>query len=186
MFTNQNLLSLQFFTTKGTSHKEELHENVKEDWNISYFVPWVFFKFLKLRKWYRITWNISHNCYPESLLWWVEIFWLCIELSLYPKSLKALSINTTKWLNTLKQFVGTLPTNCLSFLDHFLKLALKGLMKSYFYKPQSDSESSFLKLFSSRSWQNLSVKIIWLDVEEEIVSPLVIELIETLNIGYIF
>ena len=59
-------------------------------------------------------------------------------------------------------------------------------MKSYFYKPQSDSESSFLKFSSSRSWQNLSVKIIWLDAEEEIVSPLVIELIETLNIAYIF
>ena len=146
----------------------------------------MFFKFLKLYRWYRITWNISHNRYPESLLWLVEIFWLCIELSLYPRSLKAWSINPTKWLNTLKQFVGNLPTNCLSFLDHFVKLALTGLMKSYFCKPQSDSESSFLKLFSSRSCQNLSVKVIWLDVEEEIVSPLVIELIETLNIAYIF
>ena len=26
-----------------------------------------------------------------------------------------------------KQFVGNLPTNCLSVFDHFLKLALKGL-----------------------------------------------------------
>ena len=28
---------------------------------------------------------------------------------------------------TLKQFVGNLPTNCLSVFDHFVKLALKGL-----------------------------------------------------------
>ena len=38
-----------------------------------------------------------------------------------------LSPNPTKWLKTLKQFVGNLPTNCLSVSDHFVKLALKGL-----------------------------------------------------------
>ena len=31
-----------------------------------------------------------------------------------------LSANLTKWLNTLKQFVGKLPTNCLSVFDHFM------------------------------------------------------------------
>ena len=35
--------------------------------------------------------------------------------------------NPTKWSNTLKQFVGKLPTNCLSVFDYFLKLALTGL-----------------------------------------------------------
>ena len=38
-----------------------------------------------------------------------------------------LSANPTKWLNTLKQFVGNLPTNCLSVPDYFVKLALKGI-----------------------------------------------------------
>ena len=38
-----------------------------------------------------------------------------------------LSANPTKWSNTLKQFVGNLPTNCLSVFDHFMNLALKGL-----------------------------------------------------------
>ena len=38
-----------------------------------------------------------------------------------------LSANPTKWSNTLKQFVGNLPTNCLSVFDHFVKLALKRL-----------------------------------------------------------
>ena len=38
-----------------------------------------------------------------------------------------LSTNFTKWSNTLKQFVGKLPTNCLSVFDHFVGLALKGL-----------------------------------------------------------
>ena len=39
-----------------------------------------------------------------------------------------LSANPRKWPNTLKQFVGKLATNCLSVSDHFLKLALKGLI----------------------------------------------------------
>ena len=38
-----------------------------------------------------------------------------------------LSANPTKWSNPAKQFVGKLPTNCLSVFDHFVKLALKGL-----------------------------------------------------------
>ena len=38
-----------------------------------------------------------------------------------------LSDKFIKWSNTLKQFVGKLPTNCLSVFDHFVGLALKGL-----------------------------------------------------------
>ena len=42
-----------------------------------------------------------------------------------------LSANPTKWSNTLKQFVGKLPTNGLSVFDHFVGLALKGLRRFY-------------------------------------------------------
>ena len=44
-----------------------------------------------------------------------------------------LSASATKWSNTRKQFVGKLPTNCLSVFDHFMRLALKGssLPKSF-------------------------------------------------------
>ena len=38
-----------------------------------------------------------------------------------------LSANPTKWSNALKEFVGNLPTNCLSVFDHFVGLVLKGL-----------------------------------------------------------
>ena len=38
-----------------------------------------------------------------------------------------LSVNFTKWSNTPKQFVGKLLANCLSVLDHFVVLMLKGL-----------------------------------------------------------
>ena len=41
--------------------------------------------------------------------------------------LNPLSANPTKWSNTLKEFVGKLPANCLSVFGHFVKLALKAL-----------------------------------------------------------
>ena len=50
---------------------------------------------------------------------------LSSQLSLI--ELNPLSVNPTKWSNTFKQFVGNLPTNCLSVFDHFMGLALKGL-----------------------------------------------------------
>ena len=45
-----------------------------------------------------------------------------------------LSARLIKWPNTLKQFVGNLPTNCLSVFGHFVGLALKVLtdFESYF------------------------------------------------------
>ena len=49
------------------------------------------------------------------------------DLFAYTKTLNPLSANPEKWSNTLKQFVGNLPTNCLSVFDHFMNLVLKGL-----------------------------------------------------------
>ena len=43
------------------------------------------------------------------------------------KAFNPLSANPTKWSNTLKQFVDSLPTNCLSVFDPFVGLTLKGL-----------------------------------------------------------
>ena len=56
-------------------------------------------------------------------------FWKFLQNSLRP-SFNPLSANPTKWSNTLKQFIGNLPMNCLSVFDHFVKLALKGIIKS--------------------------------------------------------
>ena len=60
-----------------------------------------------------------------------------------------LSTNFTKWSNTLKQFVGKLPTNCLSVFDHFVGLALKGLTPAESYKQLvTDFENSSVFLSS--------------------------------------
>ena len=42
--------------------------------------------------------------------------------------------NPTKWSNTVKQFVGKLPTNCLRVFDHFEKLAPKVLSELHLLK----------------------------------------------------
>ena len=44
------------------------------------------------------------------------------------EEVNTLSADPTTWSNILKQFVGKLPTNSLSAFDHFVKLALKGLI----------------------------------------------------------
>ena len=46
----------------------------------------------------------------------------------YENHISPLNANPEKWSNTLKQIVGNLPTICLSVFDHFMNLALKGLV----------------------------------------------------------
>ena len=41
------------------------------------------------------------------------------------------SANFTKWSNTLRHFLDKLATNCLSVFDHFVGLALKGLISFF-------------------------------------------------------
>ena len=52
----------------------------------------------------------------------IRIHWRCSG------AFNPLSANFTKWSNTLKQFVGNLPTNYLSVIGHFVGLTLKGLI----------------------------------------------------------
>ena len=53
--------------------------------------------------------------------------------------LNPLSANPTKCSNTLKQFVGNLPSNCLSVFDHFVGLALKGLLIKRYKKKMNEN-----------------------------------------------
>ena len=56
----------------------------------------------------------------------------CIRGELIQNYFNSLSTNLQKWSNTQKQFIGNLPTNCLSVFDHSGKLALKRLTFSTF------------------------------------------------------
>ena len=67
-------------------------------------------------------------------------------------SLNPSSANPTKWPNTLKQFAGKLPTNCLSVFDHFVKSALKG--RNYLLKEKTGSK--YFRYFSCFEVRNES------------------------------
>ena len=55
--------------------------------------------------------------------------WSEVAVDIQNKVINPLSTNRTKWSSTLKQFGGKKLTNCLSVFDHFVGLALKGLIK---------------------------------------------------------
>ena len=59
-----------------------------------------------------------------------------------------LSASPTKWSNTLKQFVGNFPTNCLSVFDYFVGLKLKGLtgLHTILFVPESYYTASTAEL----------------------------------------
>ena len=78
---------------------------------------WLPYNRNKLRK-------FRHFCFDDGTLATRGPFSFLIY---FLADLNPLSDSSTKWSNTLKQFVGNLPTNCLSVFDHFVKLALKGL-----------------------------------------------------------
>ena len=61
--------------------------------------------------------------FPQSR----PVLLLQVFIKIIRRVINPLSANATKWSNTLKQFVGNLPTTCLSLFDHFVKLTLKGL-----------------------------------------------------------
>ena len=56
-------------------------------------------------------------------------YYLCFILYYFRRLfvINPLITNPIKWPNTLKQFVGNLPTNCLSLFGHFVNFTLKGL-----------------------------------------------------------
>ena len=98
-------------------------------------------------------WNIECNIVPWQ---WVKCYFQknvnlviglnpsCIwnlKISKQREIVNPLSANPTKSSNTLKQFVGKLPTNCLSLFDHFVGLALKGLKLENWYYCESFYES---------------------------------------------
>ena len=70
------------------------------------------------------AWNFQFNADYQSQ----TITYAHPEINYHKKVyVNPLSVNPRKWSNTLKQFVGKLPTNWLSVFDYFVGLALKGL-----------------------------------------------------------
>ena len=61
------------------------------------------------------------ECIPHNNAHWlIQVF-----------NISSLNANSTEWLNTLKQFIGKKPTNCLTVFDDFVWLAHKWLVLLY-------------------------------------------------------
>ena len=86
--------------------------------NVSFYLFWWWRMQAIIFKSHSPTFNFNESF---TMYAWIHI---CKNQSCNVNLLRA---NPTKWPNTLKKFVGKLPTNCLSVFDHFEKLALKGL-----------------------------------------------------------
>ena len=93
--------------------------------NVSIFDTWSSVEKELTLRWELLVNKLAHNTKAISsnkLLIWMQA------------RINPLSANLTKWSNTLKQFVGILPTNCLSVFDHFVGLTLEGLKLHKVYK----------------------------------------------------
>ena len=77
------------------------------------------------------------------------------------RAVNPLRANPTKWSNTLKQFVGILPTNCLSLFDYFVGLALKGLTAARTIKPNFITFLTNLTDFTLNLLSSPSDTVIW-------------------------
>ena len=74
----------------------------------------------------------------------LDHIWLCKYI--WENVINLLSASFTKWSNTLKQFVGKLPTNCFSVFDHFVGL-------THNYKKLKSQRKSM--------WQSKEIKQNW-------------------------
>ena len=95
----------------------------------------------------------------------------------YNNFFKSLSAKPTKWSNTLKQFVGKFPMNCLSVFDHFVKLVLKGLSPFLEYEILASVKLKCIQPLTEPvflfNW--LDIVIIFAKMTEFQISPIVIK-----------
>ena len=72
--------------------------------------------------------------------------------------INSVNANPTKWSNILKQFVGNLPTNCLSVFDHLVRSALQRVKSLFcFHKSFWYSSKKIRKKGSSNEAKNSNI-----------------------------
>ena len=101
-----------------------------------------------------LTVNTFECCQVSPTVWHSESSIIIFKIN-------PLGANPTKWSNTLKQFVGKLPMNCLNVFDHFVGLTLKGLTNNLIPFSRLSSFTSNLTLrFTNKPisfWESLKM-----------------------------
>ena len=77
-----------------------------------------------IQNWLKLHYKIFTVAEGNFEIYFSQMLLCNNQKSQFEVQLNPLSAKPTKWSNTLKQFVGNLPTNFLSVLDHFVKFAL--------------------------------------------------------------
>ena len=118
-FCERSFAFLRLLNYQNQYHASFQANKFKEfKWAEVLLIPFISHCPLKHQHNCQITWVFNSPIHP-----WFEIMYSVMGINPF-------SATFTKWSNKLKQFVGNLPTNCLSVSDHFVGLALKGLSKN--------------------------------------------------------
>ena len=99
-----------------------------------------------------LTWHVAID-YKFN-----RLFKITLHTIRKKKTFNPLGASPTKWSNTLKQFVGILPTNCLSVFDHFVGMALKGLKDVLHNLHQLFTEGMWMMFSSLSNHRNLPTR----------------------------
>ena len=99
-----------------------------------------------------LTWHVAID-YKFN-----RLFKITLHTIRKKKTFNPLGASPTKWSNTLKQFVGILPTNCLSVFDHFVGLVLKGLKDVLHNLHQLFTEGMWIMFSSLSNHRNLPTR----------------------------
>ena len=126
--------------------KIETYQLQEKTFNYLFFKKCSFFIYLDYNKDTRFTVIIPFfNLVPISI-YYPSIFLITFHSGMFINSVNA---NPTKWSNILKQFVGNLPTDCLTAFDHFVILVPKGLEPfTFFIKRFTNPKNIFGRPFS--------------------------------------
>ena len=105
------------------SFTDDRNSNRKMHWVTGFCQRFLFkFKYLKSFFFQALKIYVILEVCIRFCCGWLEVWMFLAEQCQFP-----FSANFTKWSNTLKQFVGKLPTSCLNVFDHFVGFAMKGL-----------------------------------------------------------
>ena len=94
---------------------------LKNDASFSWILSWLF---LFYTSWKRQK-SFGFILGSFQRIWKENIGLKLLNINIFLEYVNPLRTSPTKWSNTLRQFVGKLPTTCLSVFGHFVGLELK-------------------------------------------------------------
>ena len=96
---------------------------LKNDAPFSWILSWLFLFYTSWKR--QKSFDFILGSFQR--IWKENIGLKLLNINIFLEYVNPLRTSPTKWSNTLRQFVGKLPTTCLSVFGHFVGLELKQL-----------------------------------------------------------